>query len=233
MRDDPTIGVDEQALDDLALEAMAEAYATPPSSTLRARVLASARSEGAARRAARWRMGGAVAAGAALAAAGLFAASERGTELAALKQANTALAERLAEQERTLVGLRVALESQGQVLRVCGGPPTITASLAPKGDIAARGRVVVDPTSGETALLVADLPPATEGKTYELWAIRGDRPPEPAGLFVVGSERALATRMAHVERPGEVSAFAVSIEPTGGSASPTGPIVLVGTVTPS
>ena len=233
MPDDRTIGVDEQTLDDLALEAMAEAYATPPSAMLRTRVLATARSEGAARRGARWRMGGAIAAGAALAAAGLFAASQRATELAALEQANTALAERLAEQERTLVGLRVALESQAQVLRVLGGPRTITAALAPKGDLVARGRVVVDPTSGETALLVADLPPAAEGKTYELWAIRGDRPPEPAGLFAVGTERALATRMASVDRPGEVSAFAVSIEPAEGSTAPTGPIVLVGTVTPS
>jgi len=233
MRDDPTIGVEDQALDDLALEAMAEAYATPPSTGLRARLLAAARSEGSSRRATRWRMGGAVAAGAALAAAGLFAASQRATELAALKQANTALSERLAEQERTLVGLRVALESQAQVLRVLGGPHTITAALAPKGDVAARGRVVVDPTSGESALLVADLPPAAVGKTYELWAIRGDRPPEPAGLFAVGTERALATRMAHVEHPGEVTAFAVSIEPAAGSTSPTGPIILVGTVTPS
>ena len=66
---------------------------------------------------------------------------------------------------------------------------------------------------------------------YELWAIRGQNPPEPAGLLAVVSEQAVATKVATVERPGEVTAFAVSVEPTGGSTSPTGPIVLVGPVT--
>jgi anti-sigma-K factor RskA len=238
MSDERTIGVDDRPLDDLALEALAEAYATAPSAALRARVLAAARADVAEQRAARWRLVGAVAASVALVTGGLLAVSQhqvglRSTELASLAQSNTELARRLEEQGRTLVGLRVALESQAQVLHVLSGPRTITAALAPKGDVTASGRVVVDPTSGEAALVVADLAPAAEGRTYELWAIRGDRPPEPAGLFAVGTERWTAARVARVERPGEVSAFAVSIEPTGGSASPTGPIVLVGAVTAS
>jgi len=36
--------------------------------------------------------------------------------------------------------------------------------------------------------------------------------------------------MAKLEHPTEITAFAVSIEPAGGSKSPTGPIVLVGPV---
>jgi anti-sigma-K factor RskA len=38
-------------------------------------------------------------------------------------------------------------------------------------------------------------------------------------------------RVDAVARATEVTAFAVSIEPIGGSTSPTGPIVLVGAVT--
>ena len=41
----------------------------------------------------------------------------------------------------------------------------------------------------------------------------------------------VATRVARIDRAQEVTAFAVSVEPTGGSQSPTGPIVLVGAVT--
>lgn len=238
MRDEPTIGVDERPLDDLALEALAEAYATAPSAGLRGRMLATARAEAAERRLARWRLAGSAAASVALIAGGLLAGSQhlvgqRNAELTALAQSNGELSRRLEEQGRTLVGLRVALESQAQVLQVLGGPRTITATLAPKGDVKATGRVVVDATSGDAALVVADLDPASAGKTYELWAIRGDRPPEPAGLFAVGTERWAAARVTRIERPGEVSAFAVSIEPVGGSSSPTGPIVLVGAVTPS
>ena len=185
---------------------------------------------------ARWRLVGSAAASVALIAGGLLAGSQhmigqRNAELTALVQSNSELARRLEEQGRTLVGLRVALESQAQVLQVLSGPRTITAALAPKGDVKATGRVVVDATSGEAALVVAELDPAAAGKTYELWAIRGDQPPEPAGLIAIGTTPATAARVERIAAPANVAAFAVSIEPAAGSQSPTGPIVLVGKVT--
>src|SRR5437660_1278980 len=109
-------------------------------------------------------------------------------------------------------------------------PRTLSASLAPKEGVAGSGRVLVDAASGESVVVVSGLASAPEGKIYELWALRGDRPPEPVGLFAVGPEGSLARRAARVERPAEVTAFAVSIEPTAGSQAPTGPIVLVGAV---
>jgi anti-sigma-K factor RskA len=49
--------------------------------------------------------------------------------------------------------------------------------------------------------------------------------------YLPGAGRAVyVTQLAKVERPGDVKAFAVSIEPAGGSKSPTGPIVMVGPV---
>jgi anti-sigma-K factor RskA len=90
--------------------------------------------------------------------------------------------------------------------------------------------VIVDPTSGEAAVVLAGLGPAPAGRVYELWAIRGERPPEPAGLVSGEGAGPIAARGARVERPGEVTAFAVSIEPAGGSQTPTGPIVLAGAV---
>ena len=111
-----------------------------------------------------------------------------------------------------------------------GAPRTLSASLAPKEGVAGSARVLVDAASGESVIVVSGLAPAPEGKTYELWALRGDRPPEPAGLFAVGTEGSIARRSARLERPGEVTAFAVSIEPAAGSPAPTGPIVLVGTI---
>jgi anti-sigma-K factor RskA len=89
---------------------------------------------------------------------------------------------------------------------------------------------MVDAASGETAIVIADMAPAGEAKVYELWAIRGDRAPEPAGVFTVGDEGSVATVGARIARPTEVTTFAVSIEPAGGSQTPTGPIVLVGQV---
>jgi anti-sigma-K factor RskA len=89
--------------------------------------------------------------------------------------------------------------------------------------------VVVDPASGEAALVVAGLAELAPGQVYELWALRGPEPPEPAGLFAVAAT-AKTVRVPRVRDAAAVTAFAVSIEPEGGSRQPTGPIVLVGKV---
>jgi anti-sigma-K factor RskA len=238
MADRTPIGVDDIELDDLALEALATAYATAPPPALRERVLAAAHVAGAqpARPATRWRLVGAVAAGVALVAGGLLAratrlAELRGAELAGLARTNAELLARVDAQERTLAGLREAVAAQATVLRVLGGPHVQTATLAPQGGVRARGRVLLDATTGDAAVVISDLDPAAAGKTYELWAIRGDRPPEPAGLFGAGPDRVATAPAQRIERPAEVTAFAVSIEPAGGSAKPTGPIVLMGPLT--
>lgn len=251
MPDEPTIGVDERTLDDLALEGLAIAHVTAPPAALRTRVLRQARREraieGTGRALARWRRTAAVAAVAVLALSGLLAREiqvdrERAAEIATLEpkyqalvqqltRSNAELLAKLEEQGRTLAGLREAVAAQATVLRVLSGPRTLSAALEPKEGFTGSGRVVVDPASGEAAIVVAGLAPAGEGKTYELWAIRSDRPPEPAGLFTVGADGMVAARAEQVQRPGEVAAFAVSIEPAGGSKAPTGPIVLVGALT--
>jgi anti-sigma-K factor RskA len=242
MRDDETIGVDERALDDLALEALAEAHAQPPPPELRARVLEAARGDGDDRTRAlgrsllHWRIVGGVAAAVAVVLGGLLVrATERAatqTELiSALAAANKALELRFGEQGRTVAALQEAFQAQAQVLQVLAGPRTLSASLAPQGGFTGGGRVVVDAETGAAAVVLTGLPAPGPGRTYELWAIRGDRPPEPAGLIAAREGPTVAARVDRIPKPDEVAAFAVSIEPAGGSKAPTGPIVLVGKVT--
>lgn len=241
MREHEPIGVDERALDDAALEALAEAHARRPPGTLRERLLATAASEVRVRRSAgalaRWRMVGTIAATVAIAMTGLLAremrrAGSQAETLAGLAAANAGLERRLDEQDRTLVSLREALAAQTEILRVVGGPHTLTAQLAPQQGFTGSGRVLVDAQTGDAHIVLAGLPPPGAGKTYELWTIRGDEPPQPAGLLPVGDgSTPVAARLERVKTPGEVAAFAVSIEPAAGSTSPTGPIVLVGKVT--
>jgi hypothetical protein len=244
MRDDGTIGVDERPLDDATLEALADAHATTPPARLRARLLGAVRDEQAvvrSRRAVtRWRAVGAIAATIAVVATGLLARervrsdaeraafARQSTELAALAQAKDALEHRLDDQGKTLVGLREALDTQAQMLRVLSGPRTLSASLVPNEGFTGSGRVLVDAESGEAHVVVAGLPAPDPGKTYELWVIRAGKAPEPAGLITVGTTPATAARAARIAAPADVVAFAISIEPAAGSSSPTGPIVLVG-----
>jgi anti-sigma-K factor RskA len=71
----------------------------------------------------------------------------------------------------------------------------------------------------ERAMLVAeDLPSPPEGETYEAWILREDVP-EPAGLFEPDEAGVAA---APIEGSVEgADAVAVTVEPSGGSSSPT------------
>ena len=71
---------------------------------------------------------------------------------------------------------------------------------------------------GDRAVLVAEnMPPAPEGKTYQIWVIKGDTP-QPSGLFEPRGDSIAAV----VENPVEgADAVAVTVEPEGGSKKPT------------
>jgi anti-sigma-K factor RskA len=80
---------------------------------------------------------------------------------------------------------------------------------------------------GDRAVLVAqNMPPAPEGKTYQIWVIKGDTP-QPSGLF----DPQKGSIAAVVENPVEgTDTVAVTVEPEGGSKKPTTDPMLVGEV---
>jgi anti-sigma-K factor RskA len=111
---------------------------------------------------------------------------------ASLQEENQTLQGELqGQQTYALEGTGAAQEMQGEVVRL--------------GD--------------ERAVLVAeDLPPPPEGETYETWILREDIP-EPAGLFEPNDAGVAA---APIEGSIEgADAVAVTVEPSGGSSSPT------------
>ena len=239
MADERLIGADDRALDDAALEALAEAHATPPPAALRDRVVADVRHEAAARRAQvharRWRLVGAAAAMLAVVAGGAVLSERsrldaRTAQVRELARANAALEARIENQGRALVDLRDSLAAQAQVLRLVGSPTTLRAALAAQPSHRGAGQVVVERDSGDAVVVLTGLRSTGEDEVYELWAIRGEAAPEPAGLIPVGADGTAARPIGRVPDPATVTAFAVSLEPAGGSPSPTGPIVLVGTV---
>jgi anti-sigma-K factor RskA len=83
------------------------------------------------------------------------------------------------------------------------------------------GTLVVAP-AGEAALVLDQLAPAPEGKTYEAWVLEGGAP-KPAGLFEGGSGRVLH-RLSRPVPPG--AGVAVTLEPDGGVDEPTGALLL-------
>ena len=111
---------------------------------------------------------------------------------ASLQEENQALQGELQGQRTyALQGTGVAQEVQGEVVRL--------------GD-------------ERTVLVAEDLPSPPEGETYEAWILRDDVP-EPAGLFEPNETGSAA---APIEGSIEgADAVAVTVEPSGGSSSPT------------
>jgi anti-sigma-K factor RskA len=119
---------------------------------------------------------------------------------------------------RDLQGRVQSLQSQPQ------GPQMIALGGAGTKQ-GARAELVT--LGGDRAVLVAeDMPPVPEGKTYQIWVIKGDTP-QPSGLFEPRGNAIAAV----VENPVKgADAVAVTVEPEGGSKKPTTDPILVGKV---
>jgi anti-sigma-K factor RskA len=90
----------------------------------------------------------------------------------------------------------------------------------------ADGTLVVT-RDGQAGLLLAGLPEAPEGKTYEVWVIEGDTP-RRAGLLTGGGARSAVPLSIPVPAGATV---AVTLEPAGGVDLPTSdPFLVVPTV---
>ncbi len=81
----------------------------------------------------------------------------------------------------------------------------------------------------QSLLMLQGLTPLSEEQTYQLWFIPADEAPQPAGLMTVNPDRPTWFDIEVAPEIQDFAAIGVSIEPTGGSTAPTGPIVLLGT----
>jgi hypothetical protein len=157
---------------------------------------------------------GVMAAGIVAIAIGLAVSTVYDRRISQLAQEQALLTQEFARQESLMTIL------QDPVTRIIA-----LSGLAPAPE--AKGRMLWHATAG--GLLVAQgLPPAPEGKTYQLWAIAGTRAPVPAGVFAVDARGVGTLRVVPLQTGDGLDAFAVTLEPAGGVAAPTGGMYLVG-----
>lgn len=91
----------------------------------------------------------------------------------------------------------------------------------------ARARLSYNRRTGVIELVVSDMPPPPPGKTYQLWLLNGGGATS-GGTFNTGpGGRAMLHGQLAADAL-EASAFAVTLEPAGGSGKPTGPKYLLG-----
>jgi anti-sigma-K factor RskA len=173
----------------------------------------------------------AAAAGIALAvASGIYAWSLRAELAAVQKMADDAStqADRLRAQ---LLLSRQEAARMSQTMAILGAPDVVRVDLKGQSDLTtASAQVYWSATRGVLFLNAGNLPVLDAGRVFELWAVPPGASPQPAGLFTV-DPAGLVTTVA--PPPGvfpAADAFAITIEPAGGSPQATTPIILVGKV---
>ncbi len=148
-----------------------------------------------------------------------------------LEQARQEIAQ-LQEQvhQLTLVNQRLEQElgeSRRQIALFAGADRLVTLTGTPEAP-EAKGAFYISDSSG--LLVLHRLPPLPPQQTYEFWLIPAQGDPVPAGLIAM-EEEGLQTVVISLENfPPDLTAVGLSIEPAGGSPTPTGPIVLFGEV---
>ena len=170
----------------------------------------------------RWAAGtvAAVVAGAAL--AGAFVAGRYEARLGLMARETAALRHRL---ERDVAALAEAAAAAREAVELLRDPRTEVVPLRGRGPGAgATGRAVWNAARGGH-LLVAALPRPPAGRAYALWAL-GAGAPRPAGVLRVGDAGRATLRLAPDPAGRPVTGFAVTLEPEGDAAVPTGPTVL-------
>jgi hypothetical protein len=126
-----------------------------------------------------------------------------------------------------LEALRAELEARREAVALLAAPGVRLIRLAPQAAGGGGQAVALIDAAGGRAVLVGHGLAAPAGMDYELWVIRGARK-LPAGLLRLDASGALALSVDYTLLADGVDALAVTLEPTGGSPAPTGPIVLLG-----
>ncbi len=125
----------------------------------------------------------------------------------------------LADARRDVINITADRDRLNQALLFLSDPETTPVSFGRGQQAPPRGYVFLHPQLG-VMLIASNLPPAGEGKAYEMWVIPKGGAPRPAGLFQSDGTRALHVLGGPVD-VATLGVVAVTLEPAAGSAAPT------------
>ena len=134
----------------------------------------------------------------------------------------------LADRDQTVEQLRRKLVGQQDLVDALQSPAARLVQLAGVGQKAASARLVWDPAAGRSVLLATGLTPPPPGRTFELWFITADQRKVRAATFDPAATGGAVVAVPIPLGLQPLAVAAVTDEPAGGSASPTGTIQLAG-----
>ncbi len=90
-------------------------------------------------------------------------------------------------------------------------------------------KIFYSPAKGALILTASNIEAAPSGKIYQIWLIpKNGKAPMPAGTFNPDAHGGGVVMLPQMAENMEVKAFAVTLEPSGGSQTPTLPILMTG-----
>lgn len=146
----------------------------------------------------------------------------------ALSWQNRRIAGELQEERQAAERLIHDREQIEKYVGVLAAPDTITVKLAGTGETVNMSGTVKFNAKAGVVLYAADLPKLPAGKSYQMWLVPANGAAISAGLLGPGGRAWGRMWTGEVPANTAAKAFAVTVEPVGGVAQPTGPKVLVG-----
>jgi len=148
-------------------------------------------------------------------------------------QSASYLQDQLTATRSEVAQLRQEVENEKTWAALSAAPKAKVIQLAPTPSAAAAitARATYDPDSHRALLTFSNFSAPT-GKDYELWAI-GKSGPASLGLVKADSAGRAVLRLSNLSAADSLSAFAVSLENTGGAptkTAPAGPVVMLGKI---
>jgi anti-sigma-K factor RskA len=149
------------------------------------------------------------------------------SQVQGLEQQVATMQEQNSELEQENIRLQSELDtSLNQMASIAGAQQSVAlggTEAAPN----ASGTLYVDDDTG--TLVLSNLAGLDENQVYQLWLIPADgTAPIPAGLLGQAGEPMQTISLELPATLDGIAAVGISVEPPGGSAAPTGPIVLLG-----
>lgn len=139
----------------------------------------------------------------------------------------------IAERDATITELKNEVQQKEELLSILEARSVDLVVMAgldvnPNG----YGKVIWDPEKKQALLQVSNLPEVPEGKDYQLWLIKNNKPTS-AGVFAVnttGQGSFFKVEQLVQADQQSANAFAITLEPKGGSQQPTGDMYMLGNI---
>ncbi len=139
------------------------------------------------------------------------------------------LAERVAELQSESAQQQSQIERAREVVSTLTSTDAVRVTLvAAKTPPQPQGKAIYVRDRSSLVFIASNMPALPAQKAYELWLIPTNGAPIPAGVFKPDSHGSATVIQPPLPQGVEAKAFAITIEPEHGSASPTMPIVMIG-----